>query len=104
MTALSRSGPVDCCVTPTEERLQRKRAVGEPGSDLQVQPLQETLWLMKRRTKKKKVCTLQAEINMIYWMITSSAAPAVARDSKWVDPLVLAQSLSVLSKREPELV
>lgn len=52
----------------------------------------------EKKNNKKTVCTLHAEINMIYWMITSSAAPAVARESKWVDPLVLAHSLSVLSK------
>lgn len=41
--SLSLSGPVEesCYVTPTEERLQRKKAAGETGPDLQVQPLWE---------------------------------------------------------------
>lgn len=44
MTALlSLSGPVEesCYVTLKEERFQRKKAAGETGPDLQVQPLWE---------------------------------------------------------------
>lgn len=54
----------------------------------------------KTKKKEKKVCTSHGKINIIYWMITSSAAAAVAGKSTWVDPLVLAQSLSVLLKEE----
>lgn len=35
----------------------------------------------EKKKKRKKIGTLNAEINMIYWVITSSAAPPVARKS-----------------------
>lgn len=99
MTALrSLSGPVEesCYVTPTGERLQRKKAAGETGPDLQVQPLWEDGLLSAAAPCVRIRYQNKLKKNRICWIITSLPSPPVARKSKWVDPSVLAQGLSVL--------
>lgn len=94
---LSLSGPVEesCYVTPTEERLQRKKAAGETCPDLQVQPLWED-GLLSTAAPCVRIRYQNKRENRVYWIITSLPSPPVARKSKWVDPSVLAQGLSVL--------